>query len=129
MLSNKRLTTKNKNDDDGYMIEAKNLETHGVIKDKKGYIKYYGEHIDKLGKYEDLEEQGLLLQTPCKIGDTVYQINENEIKEFIVYSFDIRPLQSFICDSSNHRLNFNQFGRTVFSTEDEAKIKLEELKK
>ena len=27
---------------------------------------------EKLGKYEDLEEQGLLLRLPCKIGDTVW---------------------------------------------------------
>ena len=28
----------------------------------------------KLKKYEDLEEQGLLLKLPCKIGDNVYKI-------------------------------------------------------
>lgn len=28
--------------------------------------------IDKLGNYEELEEQGLLLKLPCKVGDTVY---------------------------------------------------------
>ena len=27
---------------------------------------------EKLGKYENLEEQGLLLRLPCKVGDTVY---------------------------------------------------------
>ena len=27
---------------------------------------------EKLGEYEDLEEQGLLLKLPCKVGDTVY---------------------------------------------------------
>ena len=29
---------------------------------------------EKLGRYEDLEEQGLLLRLPCKVGDTVYRI-------------------------------------------------------
>ena len=28
--------------------------------------------INKLAAYEDAEEQGLLLQLPCKVGDTVY---------------------------------------------------------
>ena len=28
--------------------------------------------LDKLGAYEDAEEQGLLLRLPCKVGDTVY---------------------------------------------------------
>ena len=29
---------------------------------------------EKLGEFEDLEEQGLLLRLPCKVGDTVYAI-------------------------------------------------------
>ena len=34
-----------------------------------------------MAKYEDAEEQGLLIRLPCKVGDTVYQIapRENEI--------------------------------------------------
>lgn len=32
------------------------------------------EVIEKLGQYEDAEEQGLLLRLPCKVGDTVYAI-------------------------------------------------------
>lgn len=31
--------------------------------------------IERLGKYEDLEEQGRLLKLPCKVGDTVYVDN------------------------------------------------------
>ena len=31
-----------------------------------------GEAVDKLAHYEDLEEQGLLLKLPCKVGDMVY---------------------------------------------------------
>ena len=32
------------------------------------------EMIDKLGAYEDAEEQGLLLRLPCKVGDIVYKL-------------------------------------------------------
>lgn len=35
---------------------------------------------EKLAEYEDLEEQGLLLRPPCKIGDTVYTVNFGEIQ-------------------------------------------------
>lgn len=35
-----------------------------------------GEAIDKLSDYEDLDEQGLLLRLPCKVGDTVYVLSE-----------------------------------------------------
>ena len=34
---------------------------------------YSGPAIDKLAKYEDLEETGKLVILPCKIGDIVYQ--------------------------------------------------------
>ena len=30
---------------------------------------------EKLGKYEDLEEQGRLVKLPCKVGDTVWDNN------------------------------------------------------
>lgn len=85
---------------------------------------------EKLCEYEDLEEQGRLPKLPCKMGDTVYYINPNEntINELVVYSFDIRPLQHFACDYMGARLNFNQFGKTVFLTREEAETKLKELR-
>ena len=45
---------------------------------KETYIKdrceYCYEATQKLAHYEDLEEQGRLIELPCKIGDTVYGI-------------------------------------------------------
>lgn len=35
--------------------------------------------IDKLGAYEDAEENGLLLKLPCKAGDTVYIVSRQEV--------------------------------------------------
>lgn len=32
------------------------------------------EVIERLARYEDLEEQGRLVELPCKVGDTVYRI-------------------------------------------------------
>lgn len=85
---------------------------------------------EKLADYEDLEEQGRLVKLPCKVGDTVYYINpdKNTINELVVYGFDIRPLQRFVYDYMGARLNFNQFGKTVFLTESEAEAKLKELR-
>ena len=38
--------------------------------------------IQKLAEYEDLEEQGLLLKLPCKVGDTVYRKKQkNSIRQ------------------------------------------------
>lgn len=36
------------------------------------------EVLNKLKKYEDLEEQGRLLELPCKVGDTVWSIDYNK---------------------------------------------------
>ena len=36
---------------------------------------YDGKVIDKLANYEDKEEQGLLIELPCKVGDTIYKIH------------------------------------------------------
>ena len=41
---------------------------------KMGENECVGLPITKLAVYEDLEEQGLLLRLPCKIGDVVYFI-------------------------------------------------------
>lgn len=84
----------------------------------------------KLKEYEDLEEQGRLIKLSCKVGDTVYYINpdKNTINELVVYGFDIRPLQRFVYDYMGARLNFNQFGKTVFLTREEAEAKLKELR-
>ena len=33
----------------------------------------------KLKEYEDLEEQGLLIRLPCKVGDTVWEVDTIEL--------------------------------------------------
>lgn len=94
--------------------------------------------IDKLYEYEELEEQGLLLKLPCKIGDTVYQLINSHIHEYKVIGicFDIFQnkwmyevayqigLEWFktMCD-------FDAFGKskTVFLTKEEAEKALERL--
>ena len=86
----------------------------------------YEKLLVKLGEYEDLEENGLLLKLPCKIGDTVYYIEDGEICKLVVYSYDIRPLQRFAISRYGTRLNFKQFGKTAFLTREEAE---EALKK
>ena len=40
-----------------------------------------------LAEYEDLEEQGLFLKLPCKVGDTVYSITRDFISEYNIRNF------------------------------------------
>ena len=93
---------------------------------------YKGLLLETLGKYEDAEEQGLLLRLPCKVGDTVWRIiiPDNyimscDVEEF-VYS---NSLNIIIRGLFNIRrgLNINEIGKTVFLTKAEAEQKLKEM--
>ena len=45
--------------------------------------------LEKSKEYLDLEEQGLLLRLPCKVGDTAYCIEDKKIWDCIVYKVTI----------------------------------------
>ena len=99
----------------------------------------------KLAEYENLEEQGLLLRLPCKVGDTVYCIYERYTKcseneqEFDEYS--CQGCECLECDSHKELYvqsqkvysldwivsNLKRFGKTVFLTQAEAEQKLKEM--
>ena len=104
---------------------------------------------DKLGEHERLEEQGLLVRLPCKVGDDVYIIPSPSIyglnvangyeKNNKVYHQHIgtitfadghwyatsREEYSFC---SEKVLNDIAYGITCFTDREEAKKKLEEMK-
>ena len=51
--------------------------THSSTKEAKSNVTIK-EALDKLADYENLEEQGLLVKLPCKVGDTLYRIDTDE---------------------------------------------------
>ena len=73
---------------------------------------------EKLGKYEDSEEQGRLISLPCKAGDTVYHVVQGRIVE--VSNVDLFFLLLSVAE--------NRFNNSVFLTKSEAEAKLEELR-
>ena len=88
-----------------------------------------------LAYYEYLEEQGLLIRLPCKVGDTVYYTGKhNNVKKCVVkhiyisnnilayviccyMQFGDKPAIEFIVEA-------NDFGKTVFLTRQEAEAAL-----
>ena len=98
--------------------------------------------LDRLATYEDLEEQGLLVRLPCKVGDTVWDIDAGypELYKITAFSYGCHDLVEFGCDdeitfyyTSCHRQTAGAFllselGETVFITKAEAEKKLEEMK-
>jgi hypothetical protein len=78
----------------------------------------------KLKHYEDLEEQGLLLKLPCKVGDYVYSIECDKIEKYVVSSFDICMHGIY---AYQEEVFIGEMGFSVFTTKEEAEAKLKEL--
>ena len=87
--------------------------------------------IEKLGKYEDLEEQDRLIKLPCKIGTKVYDITWwDDIEEKVVVKG-----KAYYRTVRKHKVtkvpftysDINDFGKTVFLTKSEAEQKLNEM--
>ena len=87
---------------------------------------------EKLKEYEDLEEQGLLLKPPCKIGSTIYAVGERYITEYKVKNYIIDENSTLVIrgtkqiedgDYSNI-FYMEDFNKTVFLTHEEAKAAL-----
>ena len=96
---------------------------------------------EKLGKYEDLEEQGRLVILPCKIGDTIYRVNagaKEPVIKMIVLQVNYKQLREDRIIIRIDAMNDNDmgescylledFGKNVFITKSEAEAKLKELR-
>lgn len=97
--------------------------------------------MNALAEYEDLEEQGLLVRLPCKVGDTVYRVNAGAKQPIIPMT--VSEIH-FLCYKNERAVRFDaigkedmgescyrleDIGRIVFLTHEEAVNKLEEIKK
>ena len=102
----------------------------------------YESIYEKLRKYEDVEEQGLLVKLPCKVGDTVYAYcSEFGILPYVVDCIVINEHITFQCSSYSNPIgdcpsecldeiepDITDFGKTVFLAQAEAEQKLKEMK-
>lgn len=104
------------------------------------------ELFNKLADYEDLEEQGLLLKTPCKLKDYVYQIvkcSDNINRIFKMKVCNVCEYGSFYNGLKNKFVwniyledeegfgysyaTFYDFNKSVFLTREQAELKLKEM--
>ena len=96
---------------------------------------YKGLLLEALGKYEDAEEQGLLLRLPCKVGDTVYVPTRDFISELRIVHISISKNNTFFHWMLNAGIypnldgfSVDKIGEVVFLTKSEAEAKLKELR-
>ena len=99
---------------------------------KHGSDELLYEIANRLAEYEDMEEQGLLVRLPCKIGATVYRFqryfndatlkSEIKIKPCVVESVSTKC----IITTDHMVMLFSNFGKTVFLTREEAEKALKD---
>lgn len=78
---------------------------------------------DKLAHYEDLEEQGRLIELPCKVGDTVYVVDTDYTD-----IYDLSSQYYFVIECEFELYMITGLGIWVFLTKEEAEGKLKKLK-
>lgn len=88
---------------------------------------------EKLGEYEDLEEKGLLLRLPCKVGDVAYRIStgfHTRIKKIEKTKISRIAIDEsgivFFCECNPTAKCI--LGKTVFLTQAEAEETLKGMK-
>jgi hypothetical protein len=74
-------------------------------------VKMHAITTELLNEYKNLEEQGLLVRLPCKVGDEVYIICKGK----------------FINTGKFQISDYDNFDKTVFLTREEAENKLNEM--
>ena len=132
-----RLTRKSKVG--GYLLKEHLSIIHNTFSSQYNLAKI----IEKLGKYEDAEEQGLLLRLPCKVGDviwdndygvpTAYEITGYSFGEsdgYIEYPASKTEIVFYYSNTSGSitgSFAVSEIGKTVFLTQAEAEQKLKEM--
>lgn len=118
----------------GEIYKKGNCESPCSKCDKEFYCDELEDMMNKLAHYEDLEEQGLLLELPCKVGDTVWAIfptwtpMECEVVAIEILTSTVN-IETKVVDSDADRIFWPaDFGNTVFLTKEETELKLAELK-
>lgn len=94
---------------------------------------------ERLKEYEDLEEQGLLLRLPCKVGDVLYVIYNKQVVRAKCTGYTIQKDtlnkidDSYVWIDSQEskrdywKIYFKDFEKQCFLTQSEAEGKLREL--
>lgn len=88
---------------------------------------------EKLGRLEDLEEQGKLLKLPCEVGDTVWFIKSNFSYMQNPKVEKVRKIEiikgMIIFRTENRCFEMKYIGKIVFLTKEAAENALKELAK
>ena len=103
--------------------------THSGTKEAKSNVTI-GDVLNKLAHYEDLAEAGRLVELPCAVGDTVWEIRlwdevtESKVIDGKKYFRSVRKYK--VTKTQFSLFDYRDFGKIVFLTKDEAEAALKE---
>ena len=96
-----------------------------------------GESIDRLAELEDKIDSGLLVEQPCKVGDTVYRVYGKCDGNSCPYSGNYgqwrcnykgkERCKAFIDECNFSYTMLNEIGKNIFVTKEAAEAKLKKL--
>lgn len=109
------------------------------------------EDVEKWKKWKEAEEQGKMMILPCNVNDRIYTFYESNIEYCFEKGMEVDEIMEEICDkkrvtgfylrddglwillnggifSPDYRIPAEEFGKTVFLTEQEEKEALEGMK-
>ena len=122
--------------------ESEPPESHCVVRRALRCIKKLVSEVEQYKTYKDLEEQGLLLRLPCKVGNTVYRYVEEKgcVIEYTVWNISMSAYESGGIDiviegcaesedevEDEFSLSLIDFKNEFFNTKAEAEQKLKKI--
>ena len=114
-----------------YGLGHKECSDACAVCDVTGCCDLLEEMLEKLAHYEELEEQGRLIELPCKIGDTVYGIRrfhgDRIVKSGTVSEMYYNQNMKLVIVIKNLCRGF--WGENIFGTHEEAEAALKEVGK
>lgn len=121
------------------------IEEHYIARQDRLNGKIVGNQmcLDKLGEYENLEEQGLLIKLPCRVGDIIWDNDFGKPCAYRITGFSFGEADGYIDDPvitddivyyySNYNgsimgsFAMNEIGKSLFLTQAEAEQRLKEM--
>lgn len=93
------------------------------------YDKEVQKTLDRLADYEDLEEQGLLVRLPCKVGDKVWYLKDYGFKRYRVEDMEVVGFNFSRYDNTITVIGrYNEHADVIYKIKSEAEKKLKGLK-
>lgn len=105
-------------------IGLNRVESDCLLASESEWNDFVNDCLKKLADYEDLIEQGKMIELPCRVGDTVYSVEYDYYKDGLKVK-DVK-IKSLI-----HLMNIGleEFNEWVFLTREQAEEKLGEMER